>query len=360
MSEVPLPERRAPWLTQALETPSYGYSRDGVLYVPTRSELIREFFSRLNLVETRKNWLPVWSWLATLSLLIPLVVFAAFFFSWKLVIVGFLYSMVGLGTHGTIYLHRYSTHRAFKFSHPLARFVLKNLVPKIVIEEAYVVSHHVHHMISEKPGDPYNVNGGGLYCFLADVNHQLVARNLDERGYAKLSNLLSHTGIKLNTYAQYQTWGSVCHPAYTVLNFALSWTFWYAVFYALGGHALATALFGSAAIWAIGVRTYNFAGHGSGEDQRQEGIDFNRDDLSVNQMWPGYVAGEWHNNHHLYPNGARSGFLPYQLDLAWAVIWSYHKLGGISTFNDPKATFYRDYYEPWLAEQAKKTAPETL
>ncbi len=356
MTDSSVSEPRSPWLLQALEPPSYGYTRNGALYVPSRTELVREFFSRFNLATTRKNWLPVWSWFCTVLLFVPLVVFATTFFSWKLAILGFVYSMVGLGTHGTVYLHRYSTHRAFRFRNAFTRFVLKNLVLKIVIEEAYVVSHHVHHLISEKPGDPYNVNGGGLYCFLADVNHQLVARNLDERGYAKLSNLLGHTGIYRNTYAEYQRWGSVCHPAYTVANFVLSWAFWYGAFYLMGGHALATALFGSASVWAIGVRTFNFAGHGSGADQRQDGIDLYRVDKSVNQLWPGFVAGEWHNNHHSYPKGARSGFLWYQLDSAWFVIWLYWCLGGIVSVIDPKEAFFRDYYDPWRAERARKLA----
>jgi hypothetical protein len=39
---------------------------------------------------------------------------------------------------------------------------------------------------------------------------------------------------------------------------------------------------------------------------------------SINQLFAGTVSGEWHNNHHLYPGGARSGFFWWQLDTAWA------------------------------------------
>ena len=66
------------------------------------------------------------------------------------------------------------------------------------------------------------------------------------------------------------------------------------------------------------------------------------------RVWPGYVSGEWHNNHHLYPNGARAGFLKYQFDLAWVFIWSVYRLGGISSYRDYKADFMRDHYEPYL------------
>ena len=84
----------------------------------------------------------------------------------------------------------------------------------------------------------------------------------------------------------------------------------------MGGHALACSLFGAAGFWAIGVRTFNYEGHGKGEDKQREGIDYNQKDNSVNQLWPGIVAGEWHNNHHLFPKSARSGFKPQQIDLA--------------------------------------------
>jgi stearoyl-CoA desaturase (delta-9 desaturase) len=251
-----------------------------------------------------------------------------------------------MGSHGTFWLHRYCTHRAFKFRNRWIAQIARNLVIKVIPEEVYVVSHYVHHQFCEQPGDPYNVHGGWLYCFLADVNHQAIRKDLTEKDYEHLCRLMNHTGVRLNSYSQYLRWGSLCHPAWTVLHYALNWTFWYGAFYLLGGHALATALFGWAGVWAIGVRTYNFDGHGRGKDQRREGSDFNRADLSVNQLWPGYVAGEWHNNHHLYPNGARSGFLSYQLDLPWLLIRTLASVGAISSYRDYRADFFRDHYEP--------------
>jgi stearoyl-CoA desaturase (delta-9 desaturase) len=136
--------------------------------------------------------------------------------------------------------------------------------------------------------------------------------------------------------------------------------FWYGVFYLLGGHALATAIFGCSVIWAFGVRTYNYDGHGGGRDKRQVGIDFNDKDLSINQVWPGYVAGEWHNNHHLYPNGVRSGFLPYQLDLAYVVIWIGSKIGAIHSMRDYKADFMEKHYLPYLAAKDLKIPPPDI
>ena len=100
----------------------------------------------------------------------------------------------------------------------------------------------------------------------------------------------------------------------------------------------------SALIWAVGVRTFNYEGHGKGADKRRDGTDFNRQDMSINQLWPGFVAGEWHNNHHLYSNSARAGFLRHQLDLAWWYIYGLYMIGAVSSYNDSRQAFYEKHY----------------
>ncbi len=345
------------FLERVLDPPGYGFTQDGKFYVPTHKEILKEFFYRINIFKSRKNWLPFFSWVVTLSFAYPLWIFLSRYATPALMGIGFIYSMVLMGSHGTFWLHRYCSHRAFKFRNPWVKMICRNLVIKVVPEEVYAVSHYVHHQLCELPGDPYNVYGGWLYCFLADVNHQAIRRDLSEKEYDLLCKMMSHTGVKLNSYAQYQYWGSLCHPFNTVLHYFLNWSFWFAVFYGMGGLPLATAIFGWAGVWAVGIRTFNFDGHGGGKDKRKEGIDFNREDLSINQIWPGYVAGEWHNNHHLYPNGARSGFLKYQFDLPWLWIRFFKKLGVISSYRDFKDDFMNKHYRP---HQRKATFSRTV
>src|SRR5581483_2850492 len=165
--------------------------------------------------------------------------------------------------------------------------------------------------------------------------------------YERVVRLVSHTGVKENSYAQYQRWGSICHPARAYAHWALNWLFWYGVFYAIGGHALACAIFGMSAVWAIGIRDFNYDAHGRGKDRRVAGNDFNERDLSINQFFAGTVSGEWHNNHHLYPSGVRSGFLWWQLDSAYLVIRAVKLLGGISSMRDFKRHFLEEHYEPY-------------
>jgi stearoyl-CoA desaturase (delta-9 desaturase) len=336
------------FLKRVLRTPGYGWSRGDELYVPTTLEILREWAHRLNLLHSRKAWLSVMVWSFSLLLLPFGAVFLLNYFSWKLMLAGFLYSMVWLGTHGTVYLHRYGTHRAFTFTNRYYRFVCQNLAIKIVPEEVYIVSHHVHHAYSDQPGDPYNAKAGFLYCFLAGDLHQQINPELSTQDYTRLAGFLKHTGVRANRYEQYRHWGSITHPARLLSNYLLNWAFWYGAFYALGGHALATALFGWAAVWAFGIRAHNYDLHAGGKDRRLDGLDFDRESLAVNRLWPGLVAGEWHNNHHLFPTSVQAGFLPWQVDSAFAFIRFYRLLGGVSSWRNLRSKFYERHYRPHL------------
>jgi fatty-acid desaturase len=345
------------FIDYVLKEPSYGWKMEcGKLSKPSNLKIFQEFFSRLNVFRDRKNWLSFTSWMMIVCLSVPLGFFVFKFFTWQLLLTAFVYSMVVMGSHGTVWYHRYCTHRAFKFRNPVWRFITQNITLKIIPEEIYVISHHVHHSKSDQPGDPYNAQGGFLYCFLADVNHQPISNTLDENSYKRCVKLMEHTGQVSNTYAQYQKWGTLANPVRLIGGILLNWGFWYAVFYLIGGHALACTLFGAAGFWAVGVRTFNYEGHGKGEDKRREGTDYNRADMSVNQLWPGIVAGEWHNNHHLYPKSARSGFLSHQVDLAWYYIKALHFLGGVTEYHDSKKKFLNEYYHP--KKQVKADAKE--
>jgi len=110
-------------------------------------------------------------------------------------------------------------------------------------EEVYVVSHHVHHLKSDNPGDPYNSHAGIMYCMLSDVNHQPIAKDLTETEYKKLTTFVNHTGTVLNSYEQYQKWGSIVSPLYAVGIWMLNWAFWIGIFFLVGGAGLVCALF---------------------------------------------------------------------------------------------------------------------
>lgn len=340
------------FIEHVLERPAYGWKdTSGSLCRPSLKQLLSEFISRLNIFASVKNWLPFFSWVCTLALAPFLVFFIVMqirdFNLWYL-IAAFCYGMILMGTHGTIWYHRYCTHNAYAFRNKFWRFITANLVIKMIPEEIYVVSHHVHHALSDQPGDPYNAEGGFWYCFLADVNHQPISKSMNETDFLRTSKMLSHTGIQANTYRGYLKWGSVMQPFKTITSTFYNWIFWFALFYLVGGIYLAIALFTGAFVWALGVRTFNYEGHGKGKNKQVNGKDFNTNDKSINQWWPGIVAGEWHNNHHLYPASARSGFLRGQIDLAWYYIKALKLIGAITICRDAKKQFMEKYRKPYL------------
>lgn len=335
---------KASFIDYVLQEPSYGWKDEkGELIVPTKMQLWKEAFSRINIFKSRKNWISLFSFSIALCLLPLLGLFIFKYFSWYLIIAIILYSMPIMGTHGTIWYHRYGTHKSYTFSHPLWRFITQNLVLKTLPEESYIVSHHVHHSKSDEAGDPYNAQAGFLYCMLSELNHQRINPNLSEQDYKKAVHFMKHTGVKINSYEQYRKWGSIASPFYTIGITALNWGFWYGVFYLIGGNALACAMFLGGVLWFLLVRAFNYTGHGKGEVKHKDGIDFDRSNLSINQMRPGLLAGEWHNNHHLYPGSARAGFLPSQIDPAWIYIYVLYKLKMVSSYKDSKKEFLKKY-----------------
>ncbi|NOS94629.1 MAG: acyl-CoA desaturase [Cyclobacteriaceae bacterium] len=332
------------FIDNVLQTPSYGWANsDGKLIKPSLKQLYAEAFARINVFKSKRNWIPFINWFTAICMLPFFFFFLFSYFSLLLLAAFILYAMIIMSTHGTIWFHRYSTHRAYTFSHPIWRFITQNLVLRTFPEEIYVVSHHVHHLKSDMPGDPYNSNAGIMYCMLSDVNHQSIAKNLSEEEYKKASHFLSHTGVMINSYAQYLKWGSIANPFYTVGLWILNWSFWYGMFFLIGGHGLACALFSGALFWFVLVRAFNYTGHGGGKVKHVDGIDFDRSNMSINQTRPGLFSGEWHNNHHLYPESARAGFLPYQIDLAWIYIWIMNRLGAVSSYRDSKAHFLKRF-----------------
>lgn len=332
------------FIDKVLKEPSYGWKdTHGELIIPSKKQLFKEFFSRINVFKNRKNWISGISWLMVVCMLPFFYFFIFHFFSLGLLAFFMVYAMIIMSTHGTIWFHRYSTHRAYTFTNSFWRFITQNLVIKTFPEEIYVISHHVHHAKSDEPGDPYNAQAGLLCCMMSDVNHQSIADGLTESEYKKAYNYMRHTGVQLNNYKQYQKWGSVATPWYTVGHWLLNWGFWYTAFFFIGGHGLACTAFSAAMFWFVLVRAFNYTGHGKGKESHKDGIDYDRSNLSINQTRPGVFSGEWHNNHHLYPESARAGFLPYQIDLAWIYIYCMHKLGAVNTYRDDKKEFLTKY-----------------
>src|SRR6478609_3429580 len=92
------------FIDNLLYKPSYGWKdANGILIVPTKKQLWSEAFSRINIFKSKKNWISFISFLALISMLPFFYLFLFKFFSWYLVIAIVIYSMMIMGTHGTIW-----------------------------------------------------------------------------------------------------------------------------------------------------------------------------------------------------------------------------------------------------------------
>ena len=332
------------FLDRVLQEPSYKWENEnGEVVKPSVSRLFQEAFYRINVFKDKRNWISAISWLMVIFMLPFFYFFLTRYISIPLVLLFLLYAMIIMSTHGTIWFHRFCTHNSYSFSHKIWRFITQNLVIKTFPEEIYVISHHVHHAKSDEAGDPYNSTAGFWYCMLSDVNHQSLAKDLSESDYNKAAQMMQHTGVVINSYQQFKDYGSVAHPLYTVALWLGNWAFWFAAFYLLGGFALVCTMFSAAMFWFVFVRAFNYTGHGKGEEKHVDGVDYDRSNLSINQLRPGLFSGEWHNNHHLYPGSARSGFLNYQLDLAWYYIFGLYKLGLVNQYQNNRQDFMDNY-----------------
>ena len=332
------------FLDRVLQEPSYKWEKEnGEVVKPSVSRLFQEAFHRINVFKDKRNWISAISWLMVIFMLPFFYFFLTRYISIPLVLLFLLYAMIIMSTHGTIWFHRFCTHNSYSFSHKIWRFITQNLVIKTFPEEIYVISHHVHHAKSDEAGDPYNSTAGFWYCMLSDVNHQSLAKDLSESDYNKAAQMMQHTGVVINSYQQFKDYGSVAHPLYTVALSLGNWAFWFAAVYLLGGFALVCTMFSAAMFWFVFVRAFNYTGHGKGEEKHVDGVDYDRSNLSINQLRPGLFSGEWHNNHHLYPGSARSGFLNYQLDLAWYYIFGLYKLGLVNQYQNNRQDFMDNY-----------------
>ncbi|MCO4793942.1 MAG: fatty acid desaturase [Bacteriovoracaceae bacterium] len=301
------------------------------------------FLKGINIFKSKKNWISLANVLATVLMIVPTILFFKDYFTWGLMGIVVLVNALILNIYSTFYYHRFCSHKAFKVKNKFSLLILKNLAPKFFIEEVFTMAHQVHHKYSDTDSDPHNAQHGQLHCFLSDVTQMRLNPDLDEKGYERAKALMAHTGIEAHSFEKYQEWGTVTKPINTVVHFVLNWTFWSLLIFSIGGMALLTAVATAGFFWGLAVRNFNYKSHGSGEDLRKDWRDTDKDTLSLNLIMPGTLCGEWHANHHIYPTSARCDFLPWQIDLAFASVWSLKKLGVVESYIDKKEEYKKVY-----------------
>jgi len=68
-----------------------------------------------------------------------------------------------------------------------------------------------------------------------------------------------------------------------------------------------------------------------------------RDESRNNPLLAFFTMGEgWHNNHHKYPNSARQGFLWWEFDFSWYILWCLEKVGIIWDVKHPPKSLLQE------------------
>ncbi len=326
-----------PFLQRLLARPAYAGR------VPSAQEVLSHYVIQLRIDRDPRLWLGAMNLGVNLFFVSIAIGFFLFHFTWPAFFAGLALCSLAMNWHGTLYYHRLGSHRAFRARFPWALALLRHLAPRTVPEEVYVLSHQVHHAYSDTLLDPYAPRLGWLACMLADANHQRVSPDLSREDYARACHILaplahSRWGLRLNDYETYQRWGSLVHPRDTFIDFAINWTLWFSLAYALGGLAGVGALAWGVSLWLFSVRHFNYKSHGSGRDQRRADREVSSPDLSLNLKLAGWLAGEWHSNHHLVPRSARYDFRRGELDLSWLILRGLIALGLFTDAIDGRPT----------------------
>ena len=222
--------------------------------------------------------------------------------AWQLVGVTLLMTHVTI-VSVTIYLHRYSAHRALELNGALKHFFRFWLwLTTAQNTREWTAVHRKHHAKCETPDDPHSPVHKGLSTVLrkgAELYRE-EARNPETlRIYGKNC---PDDWIERNLYSRYKLGGIALMAVIDLLLFGTA------------GITIWAIQMMWIPFWAAGV--VNGLGHALGYRN------FECRDAATNLVPWGIVIGgeELHNNHHTYPNSAKLSVKRWEFDMGWAWI----------------------------------------
>ena len=334
-------EEQSPILVE----PNFGYARNGLPYRPTFVETIKEWLFAVNCVSHSEHSLTAINFAFQLATSVPFFIFLIGYASPSSLLFLFC-AVLCLGTvYNTIWYHRYCSDMAFRFTRPIyAKIMLwTNPMAFIFREEIYALPHRIHHQRTEQAGDPYGPHLGYFANFLSPELTQRINPHITSEEFESRKNSLRHIGLHSHSYARFRKTGSIENLYHYVARLVLSQAIWIAAVYAMGGWAFVMAYYSAVFIATVLIRDFNWRGHGGrypGQVKRP-GWEFDRKTRALNQYFYGFIASEWHDNHHHYMTSARNGFLHGQIDAAFLIVKSLHRLGVIESYIDARPFFHK-------------------
>jgi sn-1 stearoyl-lipid 9-desaturase len=310
--------------------PTYGYG-DLAPRKPTLREVFVEWLDAINFLKDRTRVLPAVYLAYHLATFGMCILFFSRYFS--LASVGIVMGIAPFiaWIYNTVWYHRYCSHRAFRFRSLWSARLLLWTNPVCFREEGYVIPHRIHHLKSDKPGDPYGPHLGWLGSYLAPESLQKTNRDITRSEYERLARGLEHIGFVQNSYENFRRTGSVEDVWHYGARVMVATLFWCSLGYVVAGWRGAMAWLASVFLCSFVIRDFNYRGHGGFFFKASEGY-------PANQFYYGVLAGEWHDNHHEHPRSARAGLAWWQLDVPYWIIKGMGACGLVDRINLPERT----------------------
>ena len=315
---------------------------DGTRRQVTVRDALRQYARSLNFFADRRRALHAAFECSHLLMAIPAVLFFVEYLDAATGLAYLAMFTVLANFTNTVWYHRYCSHRAFAFSSRIYPRLCLWLNPLGYREEAYALVHHVHHTRSDGDDDPNGPHLGWLGNYTASYFE--VDTDITEQQFTALKARLAHLSMPFSSHASFRRWGCVEYIPHYLARWVFANLSWGIVWGLAGGMPLLMAWLAAQFSWHVVVRDFNFRGHGTPERQNQvDGRDFDRKSLALNQRIYGYLAGEWHNNHHAFRASANTAFLPGQIDVPFLLIRLMHRLGIVSGYHDHRRQFQQRF-----------------
>src|SRR5690349_12276764 len=210
----------------------------------------------------------------------------------------------------TLYLHRSQTHRGVDFHPVLAHFFrFWSWVSTGMITKEWVAIHRKHHAKCETEEDPHSPKIYGIKTVLLKGVDLYRVESTNAETMVKYGKGTPEDWIERNVYAR----SAYAGPTLMfIVNIAL---------FGIWGVAISALQMIWIPFWAAGV--VNGLGHWWGYRN------FETADMATNLTpWGVFIGGEeLHNNHHAFPSSAKFALRKFEVDIGWALIRGFEKLG---------------------------------
>ena len=124
-----------------------------------------------------------------------------------------------------------------------------------------------------------------------------------ERRYELMVRSISHEGFQISDYDSYRPTGSLENICCYVTKALVTQLFWAILILTIPGVSYLMAWYAALFITTALIRNFDWRQHGGNfRNYKNPALEFDTSNATLNQRFYGFIASEWHNNHHKYPS----------------------------------------------------------